>query len=250
MKEWNVSLVPVYKEKILLGTWSEERLGAVIAESTEIKNIGERIAFLSEQFLGVPYKESTLIGNATIPEKFVINIESFDCFTFLDCIEAMRLSRAYDDFYKNLIRIRYKEGIVEYKRRNHFFTDWTIYNRDFVQNRTKEIGGKKIKTITKTLNHKDEGCCFLYGIKPFKRAISYVPSESVDKTTCARLATGDYIGIYSNLTGLDVSHVGIIVREGPSIYFRHASSTVRKVVDQDFSEYISDKPGIIILRPY
>ena len=40
------------KEKILLGTWSEERLDRLIAESAKIKDIGERIAFLSKQFLG------------------------------------------------------------------------------------------------------------------------------------------------------------------------------------------------------
>ena len=53
------------KEKILLGTWSEEKLDRLIAEATKIKDIGERIAFLSEQFLGAPYKESTLIGDVT-----------------------------------------------------------------------------------------------------------------------------------------------------------------------------------------
>ena len=91
---------------------------------------------------------------------------------------------------------------------------------------------------------------FLPGIRPFERMISYIPSESVNKTTCCAIKTGDYVGIYSNLSGLDVSHVGIIVKDGPGIYFRHASSAARKVVDQDFSEYIAGKPGIIILRPY
>ena len=69
----------------------------------------------------------------------------------------MRLSRSFADFHENLIRIRYKEGVVGYERRNHFFTDWSLYNTDFVQDRTKEIGGKKIETVTKILNRKDDG---------------------------------------------------------------------------------------------
>jgi len=250
MKEWNVSLPPDYNEKIILGTWSEEKLDGLIAEAVKIRNIGERIAFLSSQFLGVPYKESTLIGDVTTPEILVINIGAFDCFTFLDCIEAMRLSRSFVDFHENLIRIRYKEGIVGYERRNHFFTDWSVYNVDFVQNKTKEIGGKKIKTIKNILNRKDDGPYFLPGVRPFERMVSYIPSESVNKTMYVRLRTGDYIGIYSNLSGLDVSHVGIVVKDGSGMYFRHASSAARKIVDQDFSEYIFGKPGIIILRPY
>lgn len=239
-----------YNEKMLLGSWSEKRLDGLIAEAAKIKNIGERIAFLSRQFLGAPYKESTLIGNATTPETLVINIEAFDCFTFLDCIEAMRLSRLFVDFHENLIRIRYKDGNVRYERRNHFFTDWSLNNADFVQDKTKEIGGKKLKTIKKILNRKDDRAYFLPGIGPFERMISYIPSESVNRTTCAKLQTGDYVGLYSSLPGLDVSHVGIIVKDGPGMYFRHASSAAQKVVDQDFSEYIAGKPGIIIFRPY
>jgi hypothetical protein len=238
------------KGKILLGAWSESELNRLIAESTKVKDIGERITFLSGQFLGVPYKESTLIGGATTPETLVINIEAFDCFTFLDCIEAMRLSRSFADFHENLTRVRYKAGIVRYDRRNHFFTDWSEQNRAFVSDRTKEIGGKKTETVTKILNRKDDGSSLLPGIAPIKRIISYITSEGMNKTVCARLQTGDYVGIYSDLPGLDVSHVGIVVKDGPCINFRHASSAARKVVDQDFSEYISDKAGIIILRPF
>jgi hypothetical protein len=250
VKEWNVSLPPAYNEKILLGAWSEEKLDELIAEAAKIKDIGERVVFLSGQFLGTPYEESTLIGGATVAERLVINIEAFDCFTFLDGIEALRLSRSFVDFHENLIRIRYKEGVFRYKRRNHFFTDWVVYNTDFVQDRTKEIGGKKIKTSKKILNRKNDGSYFLPGLGSFERMISYIPSECVNRTTFGRLRTGDYVGIYSSISGLDVSHVGIIVKAGPGMYFRHASSAAQKVVDQDFSEYIAGKPGIIILRPY
>jgi len=237
-------------EKIILGVWSEKKLDGLLAEAAKIRDIGERITFLSGQFIGMPYKESTLISDVAAPEALVINIEAFDCFTFLDCIEAMRLSRYFVDFHENLIRIRYKEGIVGYERRNHFFTDWSLHNADFVQDRTKEIGSKKIKTVTKNLNCKDDGSHFLRGIRPFERTVSYIPSESVKKRMYGLLRTGDYIGIYSSLSGLDVSHVGIIVKYGLGIKFRHASSVARKVVDQDFSEYISGKPGIIIIRPF
>jgi hypothetical protein len=237
-------------EKIILGTWSEEKLDELIVEAAKKKDIGERITFLSGYFIGAPYKESTLIGDMTISERLVINFKTFDCFTFLDCIEAMRLSRFFADFYEKLTRIRYKKGVIKYERRNHFFTDWSLYNKDFVRDKTKETGGKKARIVTKILNRKDDGSCFLPGIRPFKRMISYIPSEDIDETTHARLQTGDYVGIYSDLPGLDVSHVGIIIKDGPDIYFRHASSTARKVVDQIFSEYISGKPGIVMLRPY
>jgi hypothetical protein len=45
--------------------------------------------------------------------------------------------------------------------------------------------------------------------------------------------------------------VGIIIRDGNKLLFRHASSQSqrRKVADEDFMKYISNKPGVIILRP-
>jgi len=237
------------RPKIIFGNWSEAEIEKLVADAAKIKNTGRRVALLSEQFLGNPYKESTLMGSATIPERLVINLAAFDCFTFLDCIEAMRLSRSFADFEKNFIRVRYKKSAVEYKMRNHFFTDWSVYNKDFLADKTREVGGKKTMTAPKVLNKKGNGTPFLAGIKPFKRKISYIPSGSINKTLCLRLRTGDYIGMYTDICGLDVSHVGIIVKAGSVVYLRHASSVKGKVVDEDFSEYVTDKYGIIILRP-
>lgn len=239
-------------EKIYLGTWSPQKLDELLREAGNVQDLCERIAFLSEHFLGTSYKESTLIGDVHTSEALVINFEAFDCFTFLDSIEAMRLSRSFTDFHKNLIKVRYKEGIVGYEKRNHFFTDWCEFNSDLVRDTTGHIGGNRTKTVKKILNQKDDGSCYLTGIGPFERIIAYIPTEDIDEAILTRLKTGDYVGIYSELQGLDVSHVGIIINDRSGPIFRHASSApgIRKVVDQDFFEYIAGKPGIVILRPF
>jgi hypothetical protein len=53
------------------------------------------------------------------------------------------------------------------------------------------------------------------------------------------------------MKGLDVSHVGIVIRDERRLYLRHASSqeTTGKVIDQDLKGYITDKPGILVFRP-
>jgi hypothetical protein len=65
------------------------------------------------------------------------------------------------------------------------------------------------------------------------------------------LRTGDYVGIYAEARGLDVSHVGIIVKSDDTAHLRHASSipSHRRVIDEDFVTYMSGKPGMIVLRP-
>lgn len=239
------------EDRIILGKFTMEEINNIIEKASCIQDISERINTLSRYFIGVEYGESTLIGGKDIPEVFIINLEKMDCFTFLDYVEAMRVSRSFSEFVINLKRVRYKDGVVTFENRNHFFTDWLEYNSDFVDEVTDIIGSQKIDIIKKILNIKENGTLFLPGILSTEREIRYIPRERFDDSVFSKLITGDYVGIYSRLSGLDVSHVGIIIKEDKNIFIRHACSQkeIRKVVDQDLIQYVSDKPGVIVFRP-
>jgi len=241
----------VTKESIFLGKFTQEELDQIIREASPINDIGKRIDFLSRLFLDVDYSESTLIGSINIPEVFALNFEGVDCYTYIDYVEAMRLSSSFSEFKINLRKVRYKSGIVAFENRNHFFTDWREFNADFVKDITEEIGTQKAIRAQKMINEKEDGTFFLPGIHPVQREITYVASNAIDESVFNKLETGDYVGIYSEVQGLDVSHVGIIIKDRDDIYLRHASSLkeYRKVVDQDFKNYIIGKPGIIVFRP-
>jgi hypothetical protein len=239
------------KAHIILGKFSQEELDHIIYKSSKIKDIARRIDFLSGQLLDLDYIESTLIGDINIPEAFVINLEGVDCFTFIDYLEAMRLSNSFSEFTVNLRKVRYKSGKVVFENRNHFFTDWREFNSDFIDDVTEEIGAQRTIKVQKTLNEKKDGTYYIPGVRPVLREIKYIPSDKIDESVMNKLRTGDYIGIYSTKQGLDVSHVGISIKEGDKTYLRHASSLKkhRKVVDQDFEKYITGKLGIIVFRP-
>jgi hypothetical protein len=53
------------------------------------------------------------------------------------------------------------------------------------------------------------------------------------------------------MSGLDVTHVGIVIRRNGKIFLRHASSkkSVRKVVDVELLDYLGGEKGLVILRP-
>ncbi len=233
----------------IAGKWTEGELDRVIGEAARIARTGSRIAALSEVFLGTDYLEHTLVGDSNTPEVFVINLEGIDCFTFIDYIEAMRISRSFSEFKVNLEIIRYRGGRAVFEARNHFFTDWREFNAAFVEDVTSEIGKASIIKVRKVLNVKQDGTAWVPGIRPLEREIEYIPSPAVDDQVLAGLHTGDYAGIYSDLPGLDVSHTGIIMRDKADLYLRHASSRHKKVLDEDLKSYISGKPGLIILRP-
>jgi hypothetical protein len=83
-----------------------------------------------------------------------------------------------------------------------------------------------------------------------KREISYIPAEALTEAIIKKLTTGDYVGIYTNHPDLDVTHVGIVMRSGNKLLFRHASSKAqhRTVIDEDFMKYMINRPGLVILR--
>jgi hypothetical protein len=239
------------KERIILGKWSRDELGHIIREASHIEDVGKRIDFLSRQLLHVNYRESTLIGDIITPEVLVINLEGVDCFTFIDYVEAMRLSTSFLQFKENLKKVRYKSGEVAFENRNHFFTDWQRFNKRFVNDITEDIGVYRIKSVRKVLNKRKDGTYFLPGIDPYEQEINYIPAKAMDSVVINKLRTGNYVGIYADIPGLDVSHAGIIIKYGNTVYLRHASSLkeCRKVVDQNFKQYIADKPGVVVLQP-
>jgi hypothetical protein len=239
------------KEHIISGKWTEQEMDRLLNKSSKLTNPGDRIHYISDKFLNIQYKAATLAGSINAPEALVINLAGVDCFTFIDYIESMRISDSFSQFRGNLIKVRYCSGIVAFKNRHHFFSDWRECSTNLVEDVTDYISNSKSITAIKSLNKKEDGTLYVQGIPVTERDITYIASGDVDSAVVDKLNIGDYVGIYSKKQGLDVSHVGILIKRENSIYFRNASSAGhhKKVIDEDFRAYIEDKPGIVVLRP-
>jgi cell wall-associated NlpC family hydrolase len=238
-------------EVIELGKWTEVGLTEIMTESSKPGGAGERITFISEKFLGTPYVGSTLTGDIKTPEVFTIDLEGMDCFTFIDYVEAMSLSGSFPEFEDTLRKIRYRDGVVAFPNRNHFFSDWPVYNSEYIKDVTSALGGDKTMEASKNLNRKGDGTYYLPGIPVVNRTIFYIPSDALDASALSKLKSGDFVGIYTDKEGLDASHTGIIIKKNGKVFLRHASSKEKnqKVVDEDLSEYMKNKPGLIVYRP-
>lgn len=236
-------------EIIKLGKWDQNNLEEIIKAKPGTTE--GQIEFLSKQFLSTPYEASTLTGDTNTPEIFTVNLEGMDCFTYIDYVEALRLSTTLEDFNSNLKDIRYQSGNISFENRNHFFSDWPTQNSKNVRDVTYQIGGSKTIEVEKNLNLKSDGSKFLPGIPVVNRKIYYIPTSEIDDDLLNKLHTGDYVGIYTDIEGLDVTHTGIIIKKDDGVYLRHASSKKKnqKVVDEDFKEYVQNTPGMVIFRP-
>ena len=81
----------------------------------------------------------------------------------------------------------------------------------------------------------------------------YIPEEKLAEVE-DQLMDGDIVGITTNIEGLDISHMGILVRKAGRIHLLHASSTAEKVVlsDETLEEYLLSSrsaTGIMVARP-
>jgi hypothetical protein len=233
-------------EKIDLDNWDNQKLSqfslnnATNLDAVKVKNI-------TDKFLNTPYKANTMIGSVDHKEELVIDLANLDCFTFIDYVEAMKRSASFNEFKTNLIALRYQSSNIDYVFRNHFFSDWTIFNG--FENITASLY-PKAKQVRKTLNLSEKNTLFLKEIKTKEMNIDYIDSNDLNKQILNKLRTGDYIGIYTHIKGLDVTHTGIFIKKEGKAYFRHASSKKEflKVVDEPFESYIKNTPGFIVLR--
>lgn len=209
----------------------------------------ERITFISEKFLGTPYQGHRLHGSEEIPEKLVVDFRGLDCFTYLDYVAALYASHSQDEFFKNIVKTRYVDSDIRFDKRKHFFTDWANSRAKTAEDITARLSPYAI-TQPKSLNKKAEDKQYIKGIPVVERPVTYIPRSAITSQLINSLHSGDLIGIYTQLGGLDVTHVGffIMTREGP--VFRHASSSkeTRRVVDSPFISYLSKYPGIVVLR--
>lgn len=233
-------------------TYSQHKIASIIEHQVlPLRNsaVGERISQISARFLETPYVADTLIGSQTTPEKLVIDLAGVDCFTLIDYVYALRDAASSEAFYAELIKTRYTDGKINFVKRKHFFTDWAALPHINAKDITLQVSANAQQTL-KYLNQKADGSEYLPGVGIRQRVISWIPGKSINQQVINKLKTGDFIGLYTPLAGLDVTHVGIFIASDTGPMLRNASSLKKnmKVVDSPFLDYVKDKPGIIVLR--
>lgn len=239
------------KTKVNLDPYTLKKLNTLLEKRSKAHSYktGEMIDLLSEAFLETPYQENMLHGSENIAEKLIVDFRGLDCFTYLDYVEALRKSTSQTEFINNIIQTRYIDGIVNFLNRKHFFTDWAYRTYKLATDITAQISPHAIST-EKYLNKKADGGNYLPGLPVVKRTLTYIPSNFINKEVISHLQSGDFIGIYTQLAGLDVTHVGFFIMTDKGPMLRNASSRKenKKVVDSPFMDYIVKTPGIIVLR--
>lgn len=222
-------------------------------------------------FLGTPYVAGTL---EEVPEKLVINLHGLDCMTLVENTAALARSvkrgPAFDGYASVLKELRYRNAgnaTLDYTDRLHYTTDWIYENekRGYLKDVTKEIGGKPLHLDLSFMSTHPDSYKQLKG-NPERIAIMaakekeisarphyYIPQDEIN-VHAGNIRNGDIVCFVTTVKGLDISHVGIICREGDKLTFIHASTTKKQVIvnEEPLQEYVQGikrNCGIMIVRP-
>lgn len=218
------------------------RIDALIMTARALPTMTQRVEFISQALLGTPYRGHTLIGGPRQPERFVVRDDVFDCVTYCETVLAVARSGRLSDFETELRHIRYHNGVVTWRERNHYFADWSTSNvANGVCARVEMPGGVAIdKTLT-------------YMRALGRRRVSYnaIPRARL-LANRHRLASGDVIGFLSRRPRLDYFHIGfVIVGSDGELLLRHAARSRGRVLDERLAHFlaVSRVRRVTLLRP-
>jgi len=208
----------------------------------KIPDLQGRLKWISAHFLGRPYIADSLIGSAKTAEVFTYRLDGFDCVTYMETVLALAGARTPKDFVPRLKQIRYEKGRVEWRRRNHYMTDWIRNNLH--QGLVRQV------SVDGAIRRKERLLDAVPGLRPKKQRFSCIPKQRI-QSLAPILESGDLIFFASTRRHLDIFHCGILIRDRDQLRLRHASRSQGGVVEQDLQSFLDANrmAGVILVRP-
>lgn len=222
-------------------------------------------------FKGKPYKASTLENKNE--EQLTINLQQFDCTTFVEsCLalsRSMKNKQSFLNFAEQLQLIRYRHGkLTDYASRLHYVTDWIYDNvkKNIITDISQSLGGiletKSIDFMSTHINSYEalkNNISLQKEIKDVEKHINnrggyyYLLKDKI-KDIESQIKDGDIIFFATSTPGLDYTHVGIAYRHDGFLSFIHASTRTMKITVEpqslnDYCSRLSRCTGITIVRP-
>jgi hypothetical protein len=237
----------------------------------------DKISFISSHFIGA---NSTLgplgEGDLDIFDRDPLySFSDFDCTTFVETVMALSLSKDFEDFFSNILNIRYENSIVDFKHRNHFISlDWIPNNtaKGFLRDLTEQTGPSQLakayidkRNWFKKLNLSnigsredlsDEEKIILLNrlrslgeeLAPTLAKIPFIEITAILKNPeiLNSIPNGSIISIVKpnlNLTStigthINITHQGLAIWKDGFLTYRHASLEFGKVMDTPLLHYL------------
>lgn len=246
------------------------RLNNLLIKAVQIKDPQVCIATIGREFLDTPYVAGTLEGDE---EVLRVNLDELDCTTFVETVLTIAYTAnegrtSWRDYIYNLEKIRYRGGQINgYASRLHYFSDWVVDNvhRGTIKEYTTRMPANDwlIKTLDFMSSNRDKYAALKDSAEYARiknceigyrnHRFPYIKAGRLsNKAIAAALKEGDIIALTTKIPGLDVTHMGIIVKIDGVPHLMHASSKQCKVVIDELplTDYLrrNGSTGIRIIR--
>ncbi|MDP2361013.1 MAG: DUF1460 domain-containing protein [bacterium] len=202
---------------------------------------------LGRGLLGTPYLKGALRGPKDPATGLVLSLEQVDCMILLEWLLAGNTlagrpgaGRA-DSLARALLQVRFRHGRANHLERHHFFGDWLDSGPRLVD------AGPSFRGSERRVLDLNRGAAkpWVKGLPCRRQELWWVPPAA---GTLDSLRDGDLIGLWAAKPGLDVTHVGIIVREEGRVMLLNASSRAMRVRLEPLAEHPAWKRGILVFR--
>ena len=223
--------------------------------------VNEAMPRLAEFFLGSPYLAMSLDQPGL--EQLRLDLVSFDCMLFVEQLLAMVSAESFEDFAERTRQLRYRNGEVGYCTRQHYFHDWVSSaqaqgllehapvwsgeaTRDlplnFMSSHRAQYPALQSQDLFDCIRAREQGRRIKQHYVPLRDLEAALPS----------VQSGDIFAVATRVDGLDVSHTGLLVREGSRVDAIHAAPGRGVMRSRSFARYIRSVPdaiGAVIVRP-
>ena len=220
----------------------DELFGKLIADSRALPTLQKRIAFISSALVGKRYRADTLIGGPRTKEQFVVRDDAFDCVTYCETVWAAAQARDLPSFEAALRTIRYHNGEVDWRQRNHDFAAW--YERNVANGEGRAVAVGSTVEVRKTITTPAELGKRNYSIAATPRTVLFAHKD--------KLADGDIMGFVSMRPQLDYYHCSFVVTgDNGELMLRHASLSHGRVVNERIETFFNANRVhyVTVLRP-
>ncbi len=213
----------------------------------------ERLVAVSDAFVGAPYVLSPLGEGAPPDADPRWRFDAFDCTTFVETTLALSRAGSVREARTVLDEIRYKEGRPAFEARRHFpEAEWLpeLIGLGYLEDITQKVAGPSAKRVQKILSHDSWQ-------RRKKPILSELPPERIPTGTHQlwvwpideavahphRIPPGTVLSVvrddYRSIP-VRVSHQGLVIKKGRTLYMRHAADRVfHRVVDEPLKNFLT-----------
>ncbi|MEJ2543104.1 MAG: DUF1460 domain-containing protein [Calditrichaceae bacterium] len=208
-----------------------------------------KMNFYSAFFLDMPYNIHCVgDGPYALYEPWpLVNFNETNCMAFCEHVLALSISDNWDNFFNNLQQIRYKDGLIGMKTRNHYtMADWLPQNSWLLEDVTAKVGGSYTKKVTRTISHRqffaDKGISdTTYTLPDRTLTIEYIPLNDFEKII-NQTKVGDILSLlFAKLDNIFSAHMVMVVNDGNGKLIRESSNSKMITFDTPIQEWIEQK---------